>query len=160
MWDLCCRVPCQNIRCRAKVALNLSRRHWSARDTLPHLVQQWKRIPNLSLVCPPLIRILYRASFFPFGKVTEFCFQIIGRTASRKYWSVTDKVCVSLPHFTRSLKFFFLCCTIESSDTTCGCSFVGIDVGSETPRTTSGVTLYRLVRNLRGGRRVQKYIKR
>jgi len=36
-------------------------RNWSDWDTLPHLVQQWKRIPNRYLshsVCPPLIRFL------------------------------------------------------------------------------------------------------
>jgi hypothetical protein len=44
--------------------------------------------------CQPLLLL---AHSLPFGKVTAFFFQIIGRTASRKYWSGTDKVCVWLP---------------------------------------------------------------
>ncbi len=72
----------------------------------------------------------FLAHSLPFGKVTVFFFQIIGRTTFRKYWSATDKVCVWLPPFTRSLKRFFLCCTIESSDTVCGCFFAVMPHGT------------------------------
>ncbi len=164
---------CQNIWYCTKVALNLSRRHWSARDTLSHLVQQRKRIPNLSLVCPPLIRILQRTHFthkahpyvryltlsscsrgsgvanhlwfvshtLSFGNLTTFCCQVKSHTLSRKYWSTSDKVCVSRSPFTSSLNNFFRCCTIDSSDADCGCFLVGI--GSVESQGTDGTRLNR-----------------
>ena len=63
---------------------------------------------------------------FACGKIGVFFCQTSASTASHKYWSATDKVCVSIPPFTSSLKSFWRCCTIGSLCTSSGNFLVGI----------------------------------